>query len=99
MTINAASASGWLIVMGSITVAGTDSVAYTGLVYAANGLTYTNTGTGAGIRGAVIATNVLPTGASVAGTAKISLDCAAINNNGTGPNWVVVPGSWHEVSG
>jgi hypothetical protein len=99
VTINAASASGWLIVMGSITVAGTDSVAYTGLVYAANGLTYTNTGTGAGIRGAVIATNVLPTGASVAGTAKISLDCDAINNNGTGPNWVVVPGSWHEVSG
>jgi hypothetical protein len=104
VTITGANASGWLIVMGGITING--NVGYTGLVYAANDIVYRGTGSGGGITGAVISLNVVDTisttvDSSTSGNASITYNCDAVKTGGgTVPQgFFVKPGSWREVSG
>lgn len=111
VTITGGEASGWLIVMGSLVING--NVSYTGLIYAANDIVYRGTGSGAGIRGAVISLNVVdPVSTAVdsdsSGNARVTFDCDAINTGlaagSSGPptvpqGYFVKPGTWREVSG
>ena len=103
--------SGWLIVMGSITIDG--NVTYNGFVYAHNDLAYRGTG-GGGIFGGVLTGNVVDTIATVvdgetSGNSKIYYDCVKVANGGGalsptvqgGLNRVIVEvtkGTWREVS-
>ena len=109
--ITGASNSGWLIVMGSIRIDG--NVAYDGLIYAHNDLSYKGTGTG-GIQGGVLTGNVLDSVATVvdtdaSGNSQIYFDCAKIATGGgtftqaiqDALNRTVVSvtkGTWREVS-
>lgn len=103
--------SGWLIVMGSITIDG--NVTYNGFVYAHNDLSYRGTG-GGGIFGGVLTGNVVDSVATVvdgdtSGNSKIYYDCAKVANGGgalsptvqDGLNRVIVQitkGTWRELS-
>jgi hypothetical protein len=109
--ITGANNSGWIIVMGSLSIDG--NVTYNGFVYAHNDLSYRGTGTG-GIYGGVLTGNVIDTVATVvdtdtSGNSKIYYNCNNIANGGgaftptvqNGLNRVivsVVPGSWREVA-
>lgn len=113
VTITGATASGWLIVMGSLTMNG--NVSYTGFVYVANDLILRGTGSGNGIIGAAINLNIVPSetssssagDSSTTGNAKITFDCNAIKTGvatgGTGSATVpqgffIKPGTWREVT-
>jgi len=103
--------SGWLIVMGSITVDG--NLTYNGFVYAHNDLSYRGTG-GGGIFGGVLTGNVVDSVATVvdgdtSGNSKIYYDCEKVANGGgalspstqDGLNRVIVTvtkGTWRELS-
>lgn len=104
VTITGGDASGWLIVMGKITIHG--NVEYRGLVYAANDIVYRGTGQGGGVTGAMISLNVVDTvsttvDSSTDGNASVAYDCDAVKTGGgTVPQgFFVKPGSWREVSG
>jgi len=76
--------SGWLIVMGTIKIAG--DVTYNGFVYAHNDLEYKGTGNG-GIYGGVLTGNVVDTIATrvdteTDGNSKIYYDCNKVANGG-----------------
>ncbi len=98
--------SGWLVVMGSITMSGT--VSYNGLVYAADDFTGLGNIT---INGAVISLNAtnsgtFAVGSTATGSAAIHYDCTALRKGATAGNppkvpqgFLVKPGTWHEISG
>jgi hypothetical protein len=103
VTVNGANSSGWLIVMGSISITG--NVHYNGLIYAADALNYHGTGNG-GINGAVIALNVTnPVATTTAltdgGNSNIKYDCnyAHTPPGGLSANYFIVPGTWKTPSG
>ena len=94
--------SGWLVVMGSLTMDG--NITYRGLIYALNDISYRGTGNGS-IYGAVVSTNIIDTIATAVdtdtlGNANIQYDCAAIANGGgyIPQGYYVAPGSWREAS-
>ena len=108
--ITGADNSGWLIVMGKITIDG--NVTYNGLMYALNDISYRGTGTG-GIYGAMVSANVVDSVATVvdtdtSGNAKVYYDCTKVANGGGAFNpqaaqpgkvgYFVVGGTWKEVS-
>jgi hypothetical protein len=109
--ITGASNNGWLIVMGSIRIDG--NVAYNGLIYAHNDLSYKGTGTG-GIEGAVLSANVVDSVATVvdtdqSGNSKIYYDCNKVATGGGAFSQAVKDdlnraivtiskGTWREVS-
>jgi hypothetical protein len=110
--ITGGTASGWLIVMGTITIDG--DVTYNGFIYAHNDLSYRGTGTG-GIYGGILTGNVVDTIANVVdsdgttGNSKIYYDCNKVANGGgalsqsiqDGLNRVIVTitkGTWRELS-
>lgn len=104
-------ASGWLVVMGSIEIDG--NITYNGFIYAHNDLSYRGTGTG-GIFGGVLTGNVIDTVATLVdaeteGNSKIYYDCNGIANGGgaftpdvqAGLNRVIITvnaGTWRELS-
>ncbi len=103
VTVNGANSSGWLIVMGSLSING--NVHYHGLIYAADALNYYGTGNG-GINGAVIALHVTdPSATSTAltdgGNSNIKYDCnyAHTPPGGLSANYFIVPGTWKTPSG
>jgi hypothetical protein len=109
--ITGGTASGWLIVMGSISIDG--NVTYNGFIYAHNDLSYRGTGNG-GIYGGVLTGNVVDSVATVVdsdgtGNSKIYYDCVKVANGGGalspsvqgGLNRVIVQvtkGTWREIS-
>jgi hypothetical protein len=95
--------SGWLIVAGSLSIAGNFQMH--GMVYVLNDLTYTGTGTGE-IDGAIISQNVRDTSATTidtntGGNAAIYYNCNyAKTGGGQVPNtWTIESGTYREVSG
>jgi hypothetical protein len=102
--ITGAANSGWLIVMGSLTLDG--DITYHGLIYSVNDLRYRGTGRG-GIYGAVVSANAVDTRATVIdtttlGSSKIHYDCEKVKNGGgtfTPPQgYVVKRGTWRDVT-
>ncbi|HET6381640.1 MAG TPA: pilus assembly PilX N-terminal domain-containing protein [candidate division Zixibacteria bacterium] len=95
-------AAGWIIVMGSLDVAGNTN--YSGLIYVVDDLTAGN-GT-ATINGAVIAHNLNNSNGtaidtSANGNITINYDCAAMDRGGGAvpQGFFVQPGTWRLVSG
>jgi hypothetical protein len=95
--------SGWIIVAGSLSIAGDFHMH--GMIYVLNDMTYTGTGTGE-IDGAVITQNVRDTSTTsidtnTGGNAKINFNCNyAKNGGGTIPQgFRIKAGTYKEVSG
>jgi hypothetical protein len=102
--ITGASNSGWIIVMGSLTIDG--NVTYNGFIYALNDISYRGTGQGH-IEGAVLSANVVDTKSTsvdtqTTGNANIYYDCEKVNNPCPGclppPGYAIKPGTWREVT-
>jgi len=95
--------SGWIIVAGSLSIAGDFHMH--GMIYVLNDMTYTGTGTGE-IDGAVITQNVRDTSSTsidtnAGGNSKITYNC---NYAKTGGGWIpqgfrIKAGTYKEVSG
>jgi len=98
VTITGADASGWLIINGGLTIDG--DVAYRGLLYVQDSVSYRGTGSG-GIQGALVAHGAADITSDITGSAQITYDCDYVQNgNNTVPTgWFVKPGSWREVEG
>jgi hypothetical protein len=102
VTVNGANATGWLIVMGSITMHG--NISYTGVIYAADLFDYSGTGPG-GISGAVEAFHVSnPVATTVdvndPGGSTISFNCSALGPPaGLSRSYMILPGTWKALSG
>jgi hypothetical protein len=100
--ITGGTAGGWIIVMGSLDIAG--NTRYDGLIYVIDDLTAGN-GT-ATVNGAVIAHNLNNSNAtaidtSANGNITLNYSCSAMNN-GSGQipqGFVVQPGTWRLISG
>ena len=102
--ITGANNTGWIIVMGSLTVDG--NVTYNGFIYALNDISYRGTGAGH-IEGAVMSANVVDTLTTsvdtlTTGNANIYYDCNKVQNPCSGcippPGYTVKNGSWREVT-
>jgi hypothetical protein len=100
--ITGASNSGWIVVMGSLTIDG--NVTYNGLIYAVNDLQYRGTGTG-GIYGSVVSGNIVDTKSTIVdtqalGNSKIYYDCEKVKNGGgkfkPPEGYFVKSGTWRE---
>jgi hypothetical protein len=100
--ITGAAHSGWLIVMGSLSLDG--DIAYQGLIYALNDLRYRGSGTG-GIHGAVVSANAVGSRATgidttTLGNARIYYDCEKVKNGGgtfePPQGYIVKRGTWRE---
>ncbi len=102
VTVNGASSSGWLIVMGSVTIHG--NVSYNGLVYTADLFTYQGTGNG-GLSGGVVSHHISNPISSVVdttdlGNSNISYNCGALQPpSGLSHNYYILPGTWKDLSG
>lgn len=103
VTVTGGSASGWLIVMGSVTLSG--NIRYAGLVYALDVLSYSGSTGSAGIDGVLIAMNVsnpTPSASALVALSKASVryDCDALQPPaGLSPSYFVLPGSWKPLVG
>jgi hypothetical protein len=102
--ITGANNTGWIIVMGSLTIDG--NVTYNGFIYALNDISYRGTGTGH-IEGAAMSANVVDTlttsvDTQTTGNANIYFDCNKVRDPCAGclppPGYSVKPGTWREVT-
>jgi hypothetical protein len=101
--ITGANNSGWLVVMGGLTIDG--NVGYRGLLYAVNDIVYRGTGTGA-LEGAMVSQNIVDAvetvvDSSASGNANIYYNCDHVRNgNSFVPTaYLVKPGTWREAPG
>lgn len=102
VTVNGASSTGWMIVMGSVTLHG--NISYNGFIYAADLFTYYGTGGGL-ISGAVQSFHVSnPVATSVdvgdLGNSKISYNCSSlVPPSGLSQGYMILPGTWKVLPG
>ena len=104
ITVNGASSTGWMIVMGSVTING--NVSYNGLIYTADLFDYRGTG-GGGISGAVESfhiSNPVATTVDVdvdnLGNSNISYNCSSLlPPSGLSQSYTILPGTWKVLPG
>jgi len=94
---------GWFVVAGSVRLS--DRIDMTGLIYAQNDVDYRGAAA-ARVRGAIIASNRVPSVAGQADSAgisdgKLTYDCPAVRNGGgaLSERWFLKPGSYREMAG